>query len=103
MMQLAQERAVNKLREDMPMSNIDQVVMFRPTKTPYKPHVDCMGPTDVVVLYPPVYHVVRMRVNVKSYRGHISDMRAYRIPIGVPERGKAQHCLAGTMCTDWLL
>ncbi|KNC87461.1 hypothetical protein SARC_00443 [Sphaeroforma arctica JP610] len=101
--QLAQARAANKWRVDVPVFNMGRVVMFRPARTPHKSQADCVGPVDEVALDPPVYHNVRMRVSGKLYSVHITDMRAYRIPIVEPERGKAHRCLSGTVYTNWLM
>ncbi|KNC84214.1 hypothetical protein SARC_03546 [Sphaeroforma arctica JP610] len=30
-------------------------------------------------------------------------MRAYRVPLGEPERGRAKRCLAGTVYLSWLM
>ncbi|KNC80518.1 hypothetical protein SARC_07124 [Sphaeroforma arctica JP610] len=92
--QLAQARAANKWRADVPMFNVGRVVMFRPAKTPHKSQAERMGLADVVALDPPVYHIVRM---ILPICGRI----VYRLMSrGV---GMSQRCLSGTVYTKWLM
>ncbi|KNC80962.1 hypothetical protein SARC_06694 [Sphaeroforma arctica JP610] len=44
-----------------------------------------------------------MRSSGKLYTLHVADIRAHRVPLSEPERGKAHRCLNATVYMNWLM
>ncbi len=99
----AQKQSADMGRIDAPMYAIGREVMYTPLQTPaHKLAKEWLGPATVLAHVAPVMHFIFGKALNKEYRVHIKNLKAYRVPIGRPERRPLGR-IAASAFGNWLM